>query len=205
MLLLLLGTAGCEKWNLEPRRFPKCDVPAAVIATKSDRLTVEFKLVNSTGTIDGVTWTYGDGTTSEVFTTFHTYPKRGTYPVTARLRNICGDEVTLSGTVTVTDAVTPLVTTLAPTVSPPNSIQAGMSLDLAGNDAITQYGVCYSAVQTLPTLANAMVSQGTGQPTPFVKYTFDLTQLSRGTTYYIRAYAVNSVGIGYGEVKYITL
>lgn len=205
LLLSLIGTAGCEKWNLEPRQFPKCDVPTATIAMKADRLTVEFKLANSTGTVDGVTWSYGDGKTEDSFTSLHTYARRGTYPVTAQLRNICGDKVTLSANVVVTDAVLPLVTTQVISQLTPNSIWAAMSLDFAGNDPILQYGVCYSTVQTMPTIANSVVTIGAGQPTPFVNYTFDLTQLSRGTTYYIRAYAVNSVGVGYGAVKYTTL
>lgn len=100
-LLVAGGLVACEPWNLEPRVFPKCDAPSARISTTANLLTVQFSLANLTGTTDAILWDFGDGSTSTVFTINHTYARPGTYAVTARITNICGDELRLGATVTV--------------------------------------------------------------------------------------------------------
>ena len=60
----------------------------------------------------------------------------------------------------------------------------------------TEYGVCYSTTQN-PTINDSKISYtnnlGLGA------YWCTLMNLQEGTTYYIRAYAINQYGIGYGE------
>lgn len=65
-----------------------------------------------------------------------------------------------------------------------------------GGSAIIAQGICWSTSQT-PTTANFKTMNGT-EAEPF---TGNLTGLSQNTTYYVRAYATNAEGTGYGEQK----
>ncbi|MCX6320482.1 MAG: fibrobacter succinogenes major paralogous domain-containing protein [Bacteroidia bacterium] len=70
-----------------------------------------------------------------------------------------------------------------------------------GGTTITARGVCWGTV-TNPTTANNKTTDGTGTGT----FTSSITGLTANTTYYIRAYATNSVGTNYGnELSFITL
>lgn len=60
--------------------------------------------------------------------------------------------------------------------------------------AVTARGVCWSS-SGLPTIKDDITTDGTGTGT----FTSNLTGLAAGTTYYVRAYATNSVGTAYGE------
>lgn len=66
-----------------------------------------------------------------------------------------------------------------------------------GGSVITASGFCYSAIHLLPDeqdIRIASLTAGNG-------IMANLTELEEGQTYYIRAYAVNKVGISYGEVN----
>ena len=65
---------------------------------------------------------------------------------------------------------------------------------LDGGSIITQRGFCFSTNQN-PTIADNTTNNGTGIGT----FTSSLTNLNVGTTYYIRAYAINEVGTAYGN------
>ena len=67
--------------------------------------------------------------------------------------------------------------------------------------SVTARGVCWSTTAN-PTIANSKTSDGTGTGT----FSSTLSGLTSGTTYYVRAYATNSVGTSYGpEVSFTTL
>lgn len=63
-----------------------------------------------------------------------------------------------------------------------------------GGATITQRGVCWSKTSG-PTISNNKTHDGTGTGI----FSSSITGLSSATTYYIRAYATNSVGTVYGE------
>ncbi len=65
-----------------------------------------------------------------------------------------------------------------------------------GNDKITEAGFVYSINVTVPTMADNKKTV-----TDFEEFTAELTGLSSGTDYYIRAYATNSKGTAYGDVE----
>ena len=70
-----------------------------------------------------------------------------------------------------------------------------------GGSAIVERGVCWSTSHN-PTVNNSHTIDGAGTGS----FTSTLTGLAASTTYYVRAYVVNSVGIGYGgEVSFTTL
>ena len=68
-----------------------------------------------------------------------------------------------------------------------------------GGANVTTRGVCYSTNQT-PTISDDHTSNGNG----IGAFISNLTNLMPNTTYYIRAYATNSVGTSYGDQKTVT-
>ena len=64
-----------------------------------------------------------------------------------------------------------------------------------GGDTVTVRGVCWSTGEN-PTIADSKTEDGSG----LGSYTSTLFSLEAETTYYVRAYATNSIGTGYGEV-----
>ena len=94
----------------------------------------------------------------------------------------------------------PAVTTAAITDVTQNSVTCGGMVTSAGSSAVTARGVCYSSTSVQPTVNDAHTTDGTGTGS----FTSNIVGLQSGTTYYIRAYATNAQGTGYGEVKSVT-
>lgn len=70
-----------------------------------------------------------------------------------------------------------------------------------GSIDITERGICWSTSHN-PTTNDSHASNGTGMG----HYLVNMTNLTANTTYYVRAYAINGAGIGYGEeVSFTTL
>ncbi len=83
-----------------------------------------------------------------------------------------------------------------------NSANAAGNISDIGSSPVTQYGHVFSTTNTTPTTADSKTDLGaTGAPTSFNS---SLTGLSANTTYYVRAYAVNSAGTTYGGVVSFT-
>jgi len=69
-----------------------------------------------------------------------------------------------------------------------------------GGSKVTSCGICWSTI-TSPTIADNKINNGNGVNS-FRNY---LTSLTPNTTYYVRAYATNSIGTAYGnEVSFTT-
>lgn len=69
-----------------------------------------------------------------------------------------------------------------------------------GGVAVTVSGVCWSINQN-STIAGSKTTDGTGAGS----FTSNITGLIANTTYYVRAYATNSVGTAYGnEISFTT-
>ena len=95
----------------------------------------------------------------------------------------------------------PTIVTTQPTNIAYNSATVGGNVTNDGGAEVTERGIVYATTQN-PTTADSKVSNGSG----LGEFTYNLTDLQDGTTYYIRAYAVNAKGIAYGEeVSFITL
>jgi uncharacterized protein (TIGR02145 family) len=117
-----------------------------------------------------------------------------------------GNEVSfLSNEISLATVTTTNVTAITSTTA-----EAGGKIPSNGGTTITEWGVCWSTSQN-PTLADQvikmtvfldLVGEGVAADTNF---TSNLAGLNSGTTYYVRAYAVNSVGTAYGnQVSFIT-
>jgi hypothetical protein len=77
--------------------------------------------------------------------------------------------------------------------------QSGGQIDSDGGEAITARGVCWST-SSGPTTAGDKTTDGTGTGT----FTSSVTGLTNGQTYYLRAYATNSIGTAYGLERVFT-
>ncbi|WP_340105446.1 InlB B-repeat-containing protein [Rhodohalobacter sp. 8-1] len=75
-----------------------------------------------------------------------------------------------------------------------NSAQSGGNVTDDGGASVTERGVCWSLSQN-PTTNDSCTSDGSGTGS----FTSSLTNLSSDTQYFVRAYATNGAGTGYGE------
>ena len=75
-----------------------------------------------------------------------------------------------------------------------NTALGGGVVTSDGGSAVTARGVCWSVTRD-PTIANLKTNDGTG----IGSFTSSLTGLTANTIYYLRAYATNSEGTGYGK------
>ncbi len=100
-----------------------------------------------------------------------------------------------------TTLITPTVTTSAITSITSTTASSGGNVTSDGGATVTARGVCWST-STNPTVANSHITNGTGTGA----FTSSITGLDPDSTYYVRAYATNSVGTAYGnQFSFITL
>lgn len=88
----------------------------------------------------------------------------------------------------------PVVTTSEVTKIKFTSAVCGGSVTADGGQTVTERGICFSTSPN-PSISDNKISNGNG----LGEYTCNLTDLIDGTTYYVRAYASNSIGTNYGE------
>jgi len=111
-----------------------------------------------------------------------------------------------SSTPTLVPAVAPSVSTTAVIINlTSTTAQTGGVITSDGNGTITANGVCYSSTNKTPTVSDAKTTDSVSHAgTLYTTFTSNLTGLTPGTTYYVRAYATNSAGVGYGGVTTFT-
>jgi pectin methylesterase-like acyl-CoA thioesterase len=104
------------------------------------------------------------------------------------------------------DSLTTLAALVIPTVTTSDmkdimvtTATAGGNVSAWGGTEVTVRGVCYNTTGN-PTINDKISTSGTGIGT----YSCSLVELTKNTKYYVRAYATNSTGTGYGEVKEFT-
>ena len=93
----------------------------------------------------------------------------------------------------------PIVTTNTITSITTNSATCGGDVTSNGASSVTARGVCWSTSQN-PTVSESYTTDGSGTGS----FTSNITGLTTGTTYYVRAYATNSAGTSYGEQRSFT-
>jgi parallel beta-helix repeat protein len=104
-----------------------------------------------------------------------------------------------SGTVIESASLVPVVTTTEVTSIGTTTATSGGYVSTDNGYSVTARGVCWNTTGT-PTTLNSKTSNGTGTGT----FTSSLTGLTSATTYYVRAYATNSQGTGYGAERSFT-
>lgn len=160
------------QWSLNPSMFPSTSVPAA-----SPAGTGVFNVNINVGLTAGTTYyfrAYATNTNGASFSYGQIY-----------------STATLGG---------PTVVTIEPYSITNNSANTGCDVIATGGTAILARGVCYSDFETLPATDNSIVinDPNYAQTEPFVT---QLINLDNATTYYVRAFATNSVSTLYGETK----
>lgn len=86
-----------------------------------------------------------------------------------------------------------LTTSVVTSIETTTAISGGI-ISSDGLSNVSSRGICWSTTAN-PTIADSKTSDGTGTGT----FTSNLTGLLPNTTYYVRAYATNSVGTAYGN------
>lgn len=133
---------------------------------------------------------FADGSNYAAAKTTSSYATTGTWRF---------DNVTISGTPA--GPGIPELTTAAVTNITYNSATGGGNVTSDGGSTITARGVCWSTSPTPTLLDNFTTETGTTGA-----FTSQMTNLAYNTTFYVRAYATNSEGTGYGnEVSFTTL
>jgi len=136
-----------------------------------------------------------NGTGTGVFTSTITGLLPGTpYHVRAYATNSAGTAYGTDVPFTTIAVVVPTLTTTAVTGVTLTAAASGGTITADGGGAITAKGVCW-ATTTTPTILNSITTDGTG----IASFTSSLSVLLTGTTYYVRSYATNSAGTGYGN------
>ena len=100
-----------------------------------------------------------------------------------------GQETSFTTLANLPDVLTGSVTNITS-----SSATCGGNVISNGGDIITARGICWSTSQN-PTLNDSHTSEGTG----IGYFSSNITGLTAGTTYYLRAYATNSAGTAYGQ------
>ena len=77
--------------------------------------------------------------------------------------------------------------------------KSGGNITHDGDSPVTARGVCWNTTGN-PTTANSLTNDGSGTGA----FTSNISGLSLGTTYYVRAYATNAVGTTYGNERSFT-
>ncbi|GAB4033429.1 LamG-like jellyroll fold domain-containing protein [Spirosoma jeollabukense] len=178
--------------------------PSGTLTAQPQQRKVDFSITNSTGTIDKVTWDFGNGSTTATtgLTATYTYPTSGTYTAKATLSNSCGQETIASFPVSVADASSPTVSLQTATSISLNSAVFGMTVTSKGNANISRYGICYSRINMNPELGkdSVYVVDKPGDIDINTPVQFALPNLQPNTTYYVRSFAVNSSSkMGYSD------
>ena len=160
-------------------------------------------------TARGVCWSTGqnptitdnkttDGTGSGAFSSSITRVNaETTYYVRAYATNSIG---TSYGTQVSFSTKLPVIsTTVLSSITATNANSGGNLTDIGGA-AVTDRGVCWSTSSN-PTISDNKTTNGTGSGI-FTSY---ISGLTFGTTYFLRAYATNSIGTAYGsEISFRT-
>lgn len=107
-----------------------------------------------------------------------------------------GNQVT-----TTTMASVPIIASTIVSAITVTTARSGGNITLDGGATVTARGICWNTSKN-PTLTDNITSDGTG----LGNYVSIITGLTSGTTYYLRAYATNNVGTGYGsEFSFTTI
>ena len=146
--------------------------------------------------------TTSNGTGTGVFVSPITGLLPGTaYHLRAYATNSAGTAYGLDVPFTTTAATAPILTTAAITALGATTAVSGGTITSDGGAAVTVSGICWGTT-ALPVIGGPnTTTNGTLTGT----FPSTMTGLTNGTTYYVRAYATNSIGTGYGnQVTFLT-
>ena len=165
-----------------------CEAPVVSISGSTSINYGQSTTLTASG---AASYVWSNGSTSSSITVSPT--STTTYSVTGTNQQGCPG--TESVTVTVNYLV-PTVTTKNVTNITKTTATSGGNVSADGGATVTARGICWSTSHN-PTLNGSHTTDGNGTGS----FTSNLTELMPNTTYYVRAYATNSVGTSYGSEK----
>jgi len=107
-----------------------------------------------------------------------------------------GNEV--SFTTTSTGSLATITTSIVSNIASTSAISGGI-ISSDGGSAVIMRGICYST-NVNPTFTDSIVQSGTGTGS----FNSNINSLISNNTYYVRAFAINSAGIAYGNQQIFT-
>lgn len=162
-------------------------------------ITFEYGNTSSYGSsVDGVPVTTSGSENTQVHADLNGLNQNTTYhyriKATSSAGTTFGADIVFT-TTSVTIVVPTLMTSLVTDITQTSAVSGG-NITSNGGAAITESGVCWST-SPAPTVNNNKSTDAPDSGT----FTSNITALTPGTTYYVRAYATNSSGTGYGQER----
>lgn len=114
---------------------------------------------------------------------------------------LAGVFILLSACKKSTETFKPVLVTQGASNVTTHSARTGGTIMNEGGSAVTSIGVCYSTSTNIPTITYDSVIYTVLNAGSF---TVDMTGLQSGTTYYVRSFAQNGAGVGYGQIMVFT-
>ena len=203
LLLIIIAILSCER-----NKLPTCEITQPSnneVFIKGDKIFVSVNAEDTDGSVAEVR-IYLNNVGLIILENFpYNYEINsgdydvGAYTIKATVSDNIGEEVSDEVQISI-EANSPSVETDDVTDIKELSATCGGEVVSDGGLAVTEKGVCWSTSQN-PTVSDNKTSDGTGTGS----YSSAITGLTCGTTYYVRAYATNSAGTGYGnEVPFTT-
>ena len=202
------GLVSCAAINLLP---PPLTVTTTAVSAITQTTVTSGGNVTSDGGVSiqfrGVCWST---TTNPTLSNSYTTDGNGTGVYVSNLTGLITNTtyylkayaVNANGTAygnEITFATWPTVTTTGVSGITQTTAASGGNVSAVGNTTITARGICWSLSPT-PTLADSHTTDGSGSGI----YTSAMTGLTGNTVYYVRSYATNSSGTGYGNEQSFT-
>lgn len=143
------------------------------------------------------------GTTGAFTASLSSLAGTTTYYVRAYATNATGTSYSSQASFTTlqTPSAPTVVTGTAENITDTTAEYNGSQVTQDGTETVTERGIVFSDTETTPTTDDRKIvapSAGLGS------YDLGITGLDSETTYYVRAYAINSIGTGYGSVETFT-
>ena len=104
--------------------------------------------------------------------------------------------------VSTNNATAPVVSSITPTDSTALSVSVKAGILSEGESGISEIGFCWSAESQEPTTAH--LKYDATEQLGHASFNTTISGLKEETTYYIRAYAINNQGTGYGDIYTFT-
>ena len=168
-----------------------------VLSNKVDQYGHVYSVNNETPTVADNRTKYGESTETKTYTSDLTSLQSSeTYYVRAYATNSIGTSYGDVVTAT-TIAGGPIISTSDVTDITQNSAKSGGNITSDGGSTITERGLFYGITDVLNADSSKVIDSGSSTG----EFTSSITGLTKGTKYYVMAYAKNSSGYGYGGIK----